>query len=244
MSLTRNQFIEENRDVLQSYLSKVTDEVNHVIGFGCRTPLESFKAILEDGDNSRLPLCFLYVLWDFKDPESQKFVLDSLESLYWIDDNGKIMDPVIAYVYAYCLFLNEKDNQSNDVLKILEGECFPPALATMGDGCVAHSEIAAALDWYKHAVDHGHLMSKGIYNKLILKNLPFPKNLPFLIYAYFIGIPNGIKIVSGKVNIENSLYLDFYGLSYYLNEYWNTPKANRIRSLRDQSVILRKTSNG
>jgi len=243
MSLTRNQFIQDNQEILQTYSAKMTDKFSHVLGFGCNSPLRSFKAVLKDGDEFKLPLCFLYLLWDFPDQKTQNFVLDSLESLYEINDKGKVTDPVMAYVYAYCLCLNDEDDKSYDILRILGSECFPPALASIGDGAVAHSEIALALDWYKHAIDHGHLAMKGIYNKLICENLSFPKNLPFGLYAFFNRFPNAIKLVNRKGGIEKSLYLDFYKIGHHLNEYWNKPKVDRIQSFKDQSIILRKEMN-
>lgn len=232
MKSLRRQFIEDNRDKFQSYLGKVSDKYRPVLGLGSLTPSESLKAILEDMDDSYLPLFFANLFWDFDSSENRTFVLDSLKSLSEFDDNGKIADPTIAYIYAYTLWKEGSDNQSHDVLQRLANEGFPPALATMGDGCIANQSIEDGLSWYAAAIDHGHMTISPRHNKIVMKDASFLKNIPLRLLLFLDKFYKTLKFVKKGIIGEHALYLDFYGIQHHLNKYWEIPKAERKQRIQ------------
>lgn len=242
MSKLRRHFIDDNRETLQLYYGKADSKIRPVYGFGANSPKESFEAILTKADDFYLPVCFLHIFWDYTNPESREFVLQSLESLYQIDDEGRVTDPKIAYVYAYCLLQTDKDDESFDILKILSDECFPPALVTMGDGAVANQEITNALNWYQHAIDHGYLPIIGRRNKLIFKDSSFLRSLPRRLMMTLHAFVNYLKFVKVGMKGENVLYLDFYSIGYHLKNYWKTPRAKRIEKLNAESALFQEST--
>lgn len=240
MSQTRRQFIEENRDSLQSYFAKMDDKTCPVYGFGICSPREAFKAILEDSDDFYLPVCLLYVFWDFPDEENRAFVLQSLDSLYYVGDNNIIEDTFLAYVYSYCLCQMDEGDKSFDVLQILANQCFPPALASMGDGCIAHQDIAGALDWYTHAFEHDYITVISRFKKLAYKSAPFTKTIPNRLKATLASVVISMKMLPKGVKGEHALYLDFYGIRHHLKKYWETPKSKRYQDLKTAAKARRQ----
>jgi len=232
MSQSRRQFIEHNRDKLQSYISKMEDKNRPVAGFGIQTPKEALDEITKKSDDFYLPLCLLFIFWDFPDEPNRNYVLKSLETLYRVDENGIISDTFIAYVYSYCLCKIDEDKKSYDILQILAGQCFPPALATMGDACIANQNIANAIGWYEHAYDHDYVTVIGRHKRLIYKTVPFMKNLPFRLISNIISCAKFFKVIRIGMKGEHALYLDFYGIGYHLKEYWKTPKSKRYHNLK------------
>lgn len=243
MYTSRQEFIKDNQDALNSYYLKADTKCQPVFGFGSNSPKEAFKAALEDADEFYLPLCFLYIFWENTDVESRDFVLQSLENLYWIDDKGQLTDPTMAYVHSYCLLQTDKENESFDVLKTLSYQCFPPALATMGDGAVANHEIVNAVHWYDHAIDHGYLSIVGRRNKLVYKNNPFPKSIAIEIVLKVFAATKWIKFIGAGMKGERVLYLDFYSMGYHFKKYWEIPRAERIQKIEKEAAHLRELSN-
>ena len=241
MSLSRNQFIEEHREILQSYSTKFDDKNRPVVGFGVCSPQEAFEAVLVNSDDFYLPLCLLYIFWDFPDEKNRTFILQSLESLYWIEDNGKITDTFVAYVYSFCLCQMDEANKSFDVLKILADQCFPPALVSMGDGCIANQDIPGALGWYEHAFDHDYIAVVGRYKKLVYKDAHPLKSFPGRLRAIVVSVVLFMKISSKGLKGEHALYLDFYGIRHHLKKYWETPKSKRYHDLKMAAKARRET---
>lgn len=243
MHTSRQQFMEDNQDALNAYYLKADTKCQPVFGFGANSPKEALKAVLEDADEFYLPVCFLYIFWENADVESRDFVLQSLENLYWVDDKGQVTDPTMAYVYSYCLLQTDKETESFDVLKILSDQCFPPALVSMGDGSIANKNIADALDWYQHAMDHGYLTVIGRRNTLIFRNLSFPKNILFKPSTSHHFIRKMFNFLKFEMKGENILYLDFYNISHHLGEYWKTPKEQRIQDFKKEAALLCELSH-
>lgn len=235
MKSLRRQFIEDNRDKFQSYLGKVSDKRRPVSGLGVLTPSESLEAILEDMDDSYLPLSFVYLFWEFDNLADRTFVLHSLKTLSEFNENGVIIDTTMAYVYAYSLWKNDASNQSHDVLQKLADQCFPPALATMGDACIANQNIEAGLSWYANAMDNGHMIITPRHNKIVMKDAPFLKNIPLRILLFFDIFYRAVKFMRKGMQGEHALYLDFYGIKHHLNKYWETPKVERMQRIAEYS---------
>ncbi len=234
----RDQFIKDNRNKLQVYYAKVSDKERAVMGFGYRSPQETIKAVLDNGDNSQLPLCLLHLFMDFEEPETREFVLNAFQALYDFEYNSLIKDPVTAYVHAYCLSVVNADEQSYAILKALGQQCFPPALVTMGDACIAHHRIKDAVSYYVHAIDHGYINVFNRLRKIVRKDSSFPRT--FLVRI--VGVGHFFRKIVGITRQgfygEHVLYLDFYGLRHHLNSYWAHSKSER-KSLRKsaQGVI-------
>jgi len=239
MSPSRRQFIENNRDKLQSYISKMDDKNRPVPGFGIRTPNEALEEITKNSDDFYLPLCLLFIFWDFTDKASRNYVLKSLETLHSVDDDGIIADTFIAYVYSYCLCKMDEDDNSLNILQTLAEQCFPPALATMGDACLANQNIANAIGWYEHAYDHDYITVIGRHKRLIYKTVPFVINLPFRLVSNIVSFAKFLKVLRLGMKGEHALYLDFYGIGYHLRKYWNTPKSKRYHNLKEQRKAMK-----
>jgi len=239
MLQSRRQFIEDNRDILKSYSDKMGDKNRPVAGFGVLTPNEAFEEILKHSNGFYLPLCLLFIFWDFPDEKNRNYVLHSLEALYSVDD-GIITDTFAAYAYSYCLCRMDAGDKSFDILQILANQCFPPALASMGDGCIANQNIPLALDYYEHAFDHDYVTVIGRYKKLIYKNAPFIKNIPNRLITNIISCAKFLKIIRIGFKGEHALYLDFYGIGYHLKEYWKTPKSKRYHDLKKRAKAIKE----
>jgi len=225
---------------LQSYISKMDDKNRPVFGFGIRTPKEALDEVTKNSDDFYLPLCLLFIFWDFTDKPDRNYVLKSLEALHSVDENGIITDSFMAYVYSYCLWKMDEDDKSYDILQTLADQCFPPALATMGDACIVNQNIANSLDWYVHAIDHGYLTIIGRYKKLIYKNTPLIKKIPGRIIANLVLIVLYLKTIRIGMKGEHALYLDFYGTGYHLKKYWKIPKSKRYQDLKTQIKALKE----
>lgn len=230
----RDQFILKNRDRLQSYYTKVSDKRRGVMGFGYRSPQETFKAVLEDGKDFYLPLCLLQLFWDFDDPDTREFVLSSLSELYNFEEDLPIEDTVMAYVHAYCLCKLDADDDSYRILTALGQQCFPPALVSMGDACIAHHRIKDTIAHYVHAIDHGHLSVFTRLRKIVRKDAHFPRTFFIRIIGFGHFMKSVLGIAKRGVVGEHLLYLDFYGLRHHMENYWAHPKAERKK--------LRKTA--
>lgn len=240
MSQSRRQFIENNRDKLISYISKMDDKNRPVPGFGIYTPNEVLKAMTRNSDDFYLPLCLLFIFWDFTDEISRNYVLKSLKTLHSVDENGIIEDTFIAYAYSYCLCKMDKEEKSFGILQTLAEQCFPPALATMGDACIANRNIANAIGWYEHAYDHDYVTVIGRHKRLIYKSAPFIRNLPFRLMSNIISCAKFLKAIRIGMKGEHALYLDFYGIGYHLKKYWKTPKSKRYHNLKTQRKAMKE----
>lgn len=235
MPSLRRQFIEDNRNVFETYLEKASDERRPVLGLGVLTATQSLKAILVDMDDSYLPLTFIHLFYEFESPKDREFVLTGLKSLSEVNDGDKLADPTIVYIYAYCLLHHGDKEKHYGLLERLSEQCFMPALVTTGDACIANHSIKEGLLLYKHAMDHGYTVKTSHYNKLISKDASFFKNIPFLFHSKFDLICRRLEFLHQGFRGEHALYLDFYGIKQYLNEYWDIPKVERIKKLSEQS---------
>ena len=235
MSNLRRQFIEDNRNAFEAYLEKVSDKRRPVQGLGVLSARESLKAALEGKKAFYLPLAFIHLFFEFETPEDREFVLTSLKNISEIKDGDKIADPTIAYVYAYCLCRAGDEEAHYVQLERLSEQCFMPALATMGDACIANHAIEEGLSWYAHAMDHGYMMVTPRHNKLVFKDANFLKNLPLRVLSKFDVIYRALEFLKRGIKGEHALYLDFYGIKRYLNEYWEIPKDERIKMLTEQA---------
>ena len=52
----------------------------------------------------------------------------------------------MAYLYADCLIRMDSDHESVEIIQNLARNGFPPALVTMGDGCLTYNEIDERLE--------------------------------------------------------------------------------------------------
>lgn len=230
---TRRQFIIDNRKVLETYHSRVSEKFRVVTGFGGNTPRDCFQIILSDGDDYYLAACLLHIFWDFDNIADRNFVLKSLENLYKFDESGNISDPEMAYVYAYCLQHTDASVESMGILTKLADQCFSPALATIGDSCVTHLEIKTALSYYAHAKTHGYMSVTFRRNKIAFKDLSLLKQIPIRLILIFVPVFRARKIIKKGIVGSHMLYLDFYGIKHHLNKYWKIPKFERIQKLKE-----------
>ena len=106
-----------------------------------------------------------------------------------------------------------------------------------------HINIADALDWYQHAMDHGYLTVIGRRNTLIFRNLSFPKNILFKLSTSHHFIIKMFNFLKFDMKGENILYLDFYNISHHLGEYWKTPKEQRFHNFEQEAALLRGLRN-
>ena len=224
----RRDFVDENRDILVAYRDKMNDDYNPIRGFGCTSPRLTFDAVLNEKNYFFLPLCFCFIFWDLEDSHDREFVLKSLAGLYKTADDGDIVDPVMAYVYAYCLCQSDKDDDSYNIVEKLANQCFPPAIATMGDGLVANKNVEYATQHYRHARFHKYEIINGRYFHLELKDAPFYKQILIRVRWILVLFKLPLIIFRGLKG-EHALYLDFYKISYHLDEYWKIPKPERIK---------------
>ena len=134
----------------------------------------------------------------------------------------------------------DEEDKSYDILQTLADQCFPPALATMGDACIANQGIANALSWYGHAIDHNYVAIIGRYKRLLYKSAPFIKNIPRRLIANIVSVVLFLKVIRIGMKGEHALYLDFYGIGYHLNKYWQIPKSKRYHDLKTQVKALKE----
>ena len=229
MSDTRCKFIESNRGALEIYRGKMSDKCQFVSGFGAVTAQESFEIILTGGNDYYLALCLLHIFWEFDNIDDRTFVLQSLKKLSVLDEEGNMSDPELAYVYAYCLHRADGADKSMELLNKLADQCFAPALATIGDSWIAHTEVDNAISYYSHAHDHGYMSVTFRLNKLALKALPWFKQIPIRMLLIFTPISRARAIAKKGIVGTHLLYLDFYGIKHHLKKYWNIPNGERIR---------------
>lgn len=221
----RRNFVDENRDVLEAYRDKMSDDYRTVLGFGCVSPQSSFDAVLKEKDYSFLPLCFLQILWELDWDENVDFIQNSLKSLHRVNPEGNFDDPIMAYIYAYCLYQFDKideNQESFEIITKLAEQCFPPALVTSGDGCIAHKQIKWAIRYYRHARKHGCIIISGRIFYLSLRNATILKKALVLTQWILLAIPYTLIVGLKGIVGEHALYLDFYGMRHHLKNLRNS----------------------
>ena len=232
----RHKFIEANRDVLLRYLQRAGEKDRFASGFGFDSPKETLSQILNDGDAAVLPYGLLHIYFDHENPSDRDFVLKSLEWLFQFNSEDEILDLDIAYLFAYCLQRADFGDESMDIIERLGGQCYPPALVTIGDAHLAFKQVRQAVDSYSHAIDHGHFRVLGRRNKIIARNLPIFRSCLFRVYWMFLALEAMFSFIKNGNKMEVIGYLDFYGVKKNLDDFWAFPRDKRIELLKKQPI--------
>ncbi|RZV34245.1 MAG: hypothetical protein EX271_13710, partial [Acidimicrobiales bacterium] len=125
------QFIESNRSYFGQCKEEASDKPVFMLGFDNTSPKEAFEQVLE-GEPYYLAQCLYHLFFGDWVAKNEQFALESFGSLSY-DEQGQIINPTMAYFYAYCLNRNDELDKSQSILETLRKRDFAPAYVTNGD---------------------------------------------------------------------------------------------------------------
>ena len=202
--------VSEHIEFFQGKLDEATDKFVPFFGFENYSAQEAFNALLNEQKTHFLPFCLYLINFGIGVSRNENFAQNSLKLIAM--DKGEIIDPIAAYIYAYCLNRNHdvEIEQSEEIIHKLFMIEFLPALITSADLDLRHNSLNTALKKYKIAMDWGHLTISGRYYKLLGRVTNFPEKILVKLKWVTIPIVGFIRFFIAGNKGENVMYMDFY----------------------------------